>query len=505
MYSIQGSGERINRPRKFFAKFSGQILAGFGSARLQFAKISLYYVKRLLKISPPAGPVGGSGSCGRETMKIKNVLETWYGQTLLYLRALGKWLLLAAVTGTVCGLLGSLFHISVEKVTELRAAYSWLLYCLPLAGLAIVGLYKLLKTEGQGTNDIFDQVHRGGDLSILLVPSIFLGTVLTHLCGGSAGREGAALQMGGALGCRVGQLLRFDERDLRVATTAGMAAFFTALFGTPLTAAVFSIAVVSVDAFYHASLFPALIASLGAYGVSRFFGVAPTRFAVEAPALEAGLLIRTALLAVLCALVSMLFCSFIHGTEHLLKRRLPNPWARAFAGGCIVIALTLLCGTTDYNGAGMHVITAAVEEGGTAHPAAFLLKLLFTAVTLGAGFKGGEVVPSFFVGATFGCAAGPLLGLPAGFAAALGLVSVFCGAVNCPLASIVLSVELFGSEGLLYFSLACCLTYLLSSYNGLYSSQIILHSKLKAQYINVHTNDHEVEKAQLVEKDFSTS
>jgi len=427
-------------------------------------------------------------------MRIKNALETWYSQTLLYLRALGKWLILAAATGAVCGLLGTLFHVAVERVTELRAVHSWLLYCLPLAGLAIVGLYKLLKTEGQGTNDIFDQVHQGGGISILLVPSIFLGTVLTHLCGGSAGREGAALQMGGALGCRVGCLLRFDERDLRVATTAGMAAFFTALFGTPLTAAVFSIAVVSVDAFYHASLFPALTASLGAYGVSRFFGVEPTRFAVDAPALEAGLLVRTALLAVLCALVSMLFCSVIHGTEHLLKRRLPNPWARAFAGGCVVIALTALCGTTDYNGAGMQVIAAAVEEG-TAHPAAFLLKLLFTAVTLGAGFKGGEVVPSFFVGAAFGCVAGPLLGIPAGFAAAVGLTAVFCGATNCPIASTFLSIELFGDGGLLYFAAACVLSYVLSGYSGLYSSQTIVYSKLKARYINVHTNDHAVEGA----------
>lgn len=150
--------------------------------------------------------------------------------------------------------------------------------------------------------------------------------------------------------------------------------------------------------------------------------------------------------------------------------------------------MTWLCGTVDYNGAGMNIITAAIEQGDV-HPAAFLLKLFFTAVTLGAGFKGGEVVPSFFVGAAFGCAAGPLLGLPAGFAAALGLVSVFCGATNCPLASIVLSVELFGSGGLLYFALACCVSYVLSGYGGLYSSQTILHSKLKGLYINVHTND----------------
>ena len=432
-------------------------------------------------------------------MKLKDTLGTWSRQTFLYLRALGKWLLLAGAAGGACGLLGALFHIAVEAVTELRTEEApWLLYCLPLAGLAIVALYKLLKTEGQGTNDIFNEVHLGGNISILLVPAIFLGTVLTHLCGGSAGREGAALQMGGALGYRAGRLFGFDERDLRIATTAGMSAFFTALFGTPLTAAVFSIAVVSVDAFYHAALFPSFAAALAAYGLSRLLGVEPTHFTVEAPALETGLLVRTAALAALCGLVSMLFCAVIHGAEHLLKKHIPNLWIRAFAGGCAVAALTLLCGTTDYNGAGMDVIAAAVEEG-TAHPAAFLLKLLFTAITLGAGFKGGEVVPSFFVGATFGCVAGPLLGLPAGFAAALGLVSVFCGAVNCPLASIVLSVELFGSGGLLYFALACCISFVLSGYYGLYSSQTFLHSKLKARYINVHTNDPAVEEAEAPE------
>ena len=191
-------------------------------------------------------------------------------------------------------------------------------------------------------------------------------------------------------------------------------------------------------------------------------------------------------------MLSVVFCGTIRLTERQLHKRIPSPWLRAFAGGCAVIVLTWICGTTDYNGAGMQVIAAAVEQG-TVRPEAFLLKILFTAVTLGAGFKGGEVVPSFFVGAAFGCAAGPLLGLPAGFAAALGLTSVFCGATNCPLASIVLAVELFGAEGMLYFALACCVSYVLSGYGGLYSSQTILHSKLKGLYINVHTNDGPVE------------
>ena len=408
---------------------------------------------------------------------IKRDLRTRWDLTVLYARALGKWLLPAAAAGLSCGLVGTAFHVAVEFVTELRGEHPWLLYLLPLAGLAIVGLYKLLGTEGQGTNDIFDQVHQGGGISILLVPAIFLGTVLTHLCGGSAGREGAALQMGGSLGYRVGRLFGFDERDLRIATTTGMAAFFTALFGTPLAASIFSIAVVSVDSFYHAAFFPALIGALEAYGVSRLFGVAPTRFSVEVPALSAGLLVRAAVLAGLCGVLSAVFCGTIRLTERQLHRRVPNPWLRVFAGGCAVMVLTLLCGTTDYNGAGMDVIAAAVEQG-TVRPEAFLMKILFTAV---------------IVGAAFGCAAGPLLGLPAGFAGALGLVAVFCGATNCPLASIALAVELFGGEGLLCFSLACCVSYVLSGYSGLYSSQTILHSKLKGRYIKVHTNDGPVE------------
>ena len=319
------------------------------------------------------------------------------------------------------------------------------------------------------------------------LPAIFLGTILTHLCGGSAGREGAALQMGGTIGRHAGSLFNLDDRDLRTATMAGMAAFFSALFGTPLTATVFAIVVISIGVVYHVAFIPCLTASLVAYWISVELGVAPTRFSVAAPELEKLMLLRVAVLGVGCALVSVLLCRTLHFAEHQMKKRLLNAWLRVLVGGGAVIALTYLCGTRDYNGAGMDLIPAAVEQG-TARPEAFLLKILFTAVTLSAGFKGGEVVPSFFVGATFGCVAGPLLGIPAGFAAALGLAAVFCGATNCPLASIFLSVELFGDGGLLYFALICGISYMLSGYNGLYSSQTIVYSKLKAQYINVRTN-----------------
>ena len=405
----------------------------------------------------------------------------------LYIAVLVKWTLLSMVVGGLCGAVGAVFHLSVHYASQARAAHPWLLWCLPAAGLVIVGAYRLMGTEGLGTNDIIDAVHEDRKIPILLVPSIFLGTLLTHLCGGSAGREGAALQIGGTIGQRIGRLLRLDDQDLRVATLSGMAACFSALFGTPLTAVIFAVMGISVGTLYHAALLPCLMSALAAFGVSLALGVEPTRFAVAVPEISVGTFLRVLPLAVLFALAAILFCAVIHGAEHWMGRRVANPWVRAALGGCAIIALTYLVGSRDYNGAGMEVISAAIERG-TVHPAAFLLKLLFTAVTLGAGFKGGEVVPSFFVGAALGCAAAPLLGLPAGFGAALGLVAVFCGVTNSPVASVFLSVELFGSQGLWYFALACGVSYMLSGYSGLYSSQTILYSKLKARYVNVHAN-----------------
>lgn len=414
----------------------------------------------------------------------------WLKRGKEYLGVLLRWLCISICIGAVCGVIGAAFHIGVHHATELRAEHPWLLWYLPVLGLGIVAFYKLTKTEGLGTNDIIDAVHKGKKLSIFLLPAIFIGAVLTHLGGGSAGREGAALQMGGTIGQHTGRLFRLDERDLRTATLAGMAAFFSALFGTPLAATMFAMLVISIGVMYHAAFIPCLTAALTAFFISVAMGVEPTRLMVEVPAAEAGMLLRVMVFAILCALVSDFFCGTMHIAEHKMKHWFPNAWVRVVAGGAAVVALTYLCGTTDYNGAGMEVIIAAVEEG-IVRPEAFLLKLLFTAITLAAGFKGGEVVPSFFVGATFGCLVGPVLGIPAGFAAALGLVAVFCGATNCPLASIFLAVEMYGDGGLLYFAVACGISYMLSGYNGLYSSQTILYSKLKAQYINVHTNSYQ--------------
>jgi len=401
-----------------------------------------------------------------------------------YVVVLAKWLVLGALIGAVGGFVGSLFHIGVNYATSERLRYPWILYLLPLAGLVIVWLYKAAGVWGKGTNAVIESVHFGKDVPVQLVPVIFLATVLTHLFGGSAGREGAALQIGGGIGHETGKLLHLGEKDLPLATLCGMAGVFSALFGTPLTATVFALEVISVGVLYYAGLVPCITSAMVGYLVSLAMGVPPTRFTVTAPALSAWTMVLVLALGIGCAVVSILFCQGLHRTERLAEKYLKNPWLRAVVGGCIVIALTKLVGTGDYNGAGMDVIERAVA--GEASGWAWVLKLLFTAVTIGFGFKGGEVVPSFFVGATFGCVAGLLLGLPPGFAAAVGLVAVFCGAVNCPIASVILSIELFGSGGLLYFAMACAVSYLLSGYCGLYSSQTILYSKLRAEFINVH-------------------
>lgn len=403
-----------------------------------------------------------------------------------------QWFFLAIPTGLICGLVGTLFHLSVERVTELRADQPWLLFLLPAAGLLITALYKATKCEGVGTNNVIRAVQSGEPVSILLVPAIFLGTVLTHLCGGSAGREGAALQMGGSIGWNVGTLLHLKDHDRRTATISGMAAFFSALFGTPLTAALFAMMVEDVGLTFTSAFVPAFTSALIAYGCSLAFGIAPTHFAITAPELTVWTAFLVILLGFACAAVSRLFCGLLHFMEHKVPQLLPNPWLRIFVGGVAVIAFSYLFGVGRYNGAGMGVITAAVEQG-EALPWDFLCKIFLTALTLSCGFKGGEVVPSFFVGATFGCVFGPLLGLPAGFAAAVGLVSIFCGATNALIPSILMGFELFSGAGLELIALGCGICYMLSGHHGLYSSQTFVTNKLRSEYMS-HKLRHKVKK-----------
>ncbi|MBR6570831.1 MAG: chloride channel protein [Clostridia bacterium] len=388
-------------------------------------------------------------------------------------------LLVAALTGVLCGVVGSVFHHAVDWATEVRTEHGWLLYLLPLAGLVIAALYHFTHTDGIGTNNILDSIRKGEHIPLWLVPVIFVSTTITHLFGGSSGREGAALQIGGGIGFKLGKLLRLDEGDRRMVTLCGMSAVFAALFATPLTATVFVLEVVAVGLIQYSALVPCLVSSLAAFGISKLFGLHTSHYAAVVQSMDVLMFIKTGGFAIIVALMSIVLCEVLHLTAHGAKKLVKNRFVRAFVGGVIIIALTLVLNTRDYNGAGGDIINLAL--GGTVNSGwAFLWKLIFTAVTIGFGFKGGEIVPTFFIGATFGCVVGPLLGIPAGLAAALGMVGMFCGVVNCPLASIILSIELFGAGAMPYFALVCGICYMLSGRFGLYSgSQTILFSKTK--------------------------
>ena len=397
-------------------------------------------------------------------------MHTWLRYALVFL----KWLLLAAVIGMALGFISTAFHYSVDFAQELRLAYPWFLCLLPVGGLIIVFMYRACGVkDDRGANAVLEATINGEPVKKRVAPLIFIGTVLTHLFGGSAGREGAALQLGGSIAGLFSGVFHIKPGDGRVLTICGMSAAFSALFGTPITAAVFAVSVASAGAVQYAALFPSVVSAFAGFLVSSALGVPPTRFELLGiPALEAAPVLQVLALSVLAGWLSLIFCKAIGGV-HRLAGRVESPYLRLFLGGCTVAAASLLLGTRDYCGAGMDVIARALS--GRAELAAFILKLLLTAVTMGAGFKGGEIVPSF--GATFGCTAGALLGLDPAFGAAMGLTALFCGVTNCPITAILLSVELFGGGALPFFALACAASYLLSGYSSLYGAQRIVLDK----------------------------
>ena len=405
-----------------------------------------------------------------------------------YIITFVKWVFLAGITGVFCGLIGVAFDISVDKASETFATHSYLIFALLPAGLLIIGLYKICKVKPKvGTNDIISSIRTSDRAPALLMPLVFVGTVLTHLGGGSAGREGAALQIGGGIGQQIGRILDLDEKDMHLMTLCGMSGLFAALFGTPLTATIFAIEVISIGVVYYSALIPCLSSSLIAFYITKILGVEAVSFKIkDIPAASGAVSVQVVLLAAVCAAVSILFCASMHGTHKLLEKYIKNDFLRIMLGAAVIILLTLVFPDRRYNGTGMAVIREAIEQG-KALPYDFVLKIIFTAITIGVGFKGGEMVPTFFIGATLGCTFGSLIGLSPSFAAAIGFVAMFCAVMNAPIASIILSIEVFGTQGLLFFAVACAVSYLLSGYYGLYTSQKIIYSKLKAEFINAET------------------
>ncbi len=393
-----------------------------------------------------------------------------------YIKTFVKWAFLGLLMGAIGGLLGAGFHHALHGVTHLRAEHTWLIFLLPVGGLLSVAIYRLLGLRSnRGTNEIIDAVLDGQELKPQIAPGIFLATSITHLLGGSAGREGAALQLGGSSASMLAKLFRLKTEDRKILIMSGMSAVFAGLFGTPLTATLFCMEFESVGTLFSPALLPCYLAAFTAAKLSGALGVHAETAEILTAALTWGNVWKFLVLAVLVALLGIVMCTVFHKAEHLAHHTFKNPWLRIAVGGLLVMGLTLLVGDHRYNGAGMDMALGAVA--GQANWYDFALKMLFTAITLAAGFKGGEIVPTFCVGATFGCVVGGLLGLEPGVAAALGLVGLFCCATNSPFASIVLSIEMFGAENIHLFALMCVICFVLSGHSGLYSSQIIQFQK----------------------------
>ncbi len=402
-----------------------------------------------------------------------------------------KWLAVLIPMAAAIGSASAFFLWSLDALTRVRFANPWLLWLLPLGGFAVGWLYQHYgKNSSGGNNLLIDEIHQpGAGVPRRMAPLVLLGTLVTHLFGGSAGREGTALQMGGGIAAAFARVLKLDAASVRLLLMAGVAAGFGSVFGTPIAGAVFALEVLVIGRMQYDALIPCFIASLVADWTCGAWGVGHMHYHVAVAAasrIDLWLFGKVVLAAIAFGLAGALFSFCSRKLADLFKRFIPRPELRPVAGGLLVIGLFFLSGTPDYLGLGVlgdrpdAITLPAVFSSMDIPVSAWIWKLAFTVVTLAAGFKGGEVTPLFFIGAALGNTLAIALGAPVDLFAALGFVAIFAGATNTPLASTLLGMELFGAGNGLYLATACIVAYRFSGHTGIYASQRLAVPKFRA-------------------------